>query len=251
MVASTPTSCQRAPNGRSDNAQACITPEKRALALKHRPTKGQHRNLYPFLFLFCLACFGVFLCGCALECQPDPGPFESNCPDNDDVFCNGTAFCDVGLVMLGITQCAQGQENPCIYTEVPVCNEELDACFPCQSDSECDDHVACTIDECDSSGCSMRLQSDLCPEGLVCGGNGCIDAECVLDSDCSAPKPYCLNNHCQVCSNFPPPLGLGCPSETPWCDCVEPSSCEVRACYECLFDDNCPPGENCVDHHCQ
>jgi hypothetical protein len=55
---------------------------------------------------------------------------------------------------------------------------------PCERDSDCDDGIACSVDEClEAKYCSNRLDSTQCSDGLLCNGvetchptRGCIEA---------------------------------------------------------------------------
>ncbi|HTU60401.1 MAG TPA: hypothetical protein VMF89_18245, partial [Polyangiales bacterium] len=55
---------------------------------------------------------------------------------------------------------------------------------PCKTDSECDDGIDCSVDQCiEATYCSNRLDSTMCGDGLLCNGvetchptQGCIEA---------------------------------------------------------------------------
>ena len=55
---------------------------------------------------------------------------------------------------------------------------------PCKTDSDCDDGIECSVDEClEAAYCSNRLDSTMCSDGLLCNGvetchptQGCIEA---------------------------------------------------------------------------
>lgn len=71
---------------------------------------------------------------------------------------------------------------------------------PCRTDSECDDGIACSVDECiEGTYCSNRLDSTLCSDGLLCNGvetchptQGCIEAPAPTCDD----KDPCTIDRC-------------------------------------------------------
>ena len=124
-------------------------------------------------------------CGEGYECKPIQGcmpysiPPEPNCEQNEDCFDGNECT---------VNECRNG-----------FCSAEVrhDLCFPgqvcdamwgcvddgssltsqCESDSECDDGIGCTIDLCNmvSHQCNWIMMDSLCANGLVCDLlRGCV-----------------------------------------------------------------------------
>lgn len=63
-----------------------------------------------------------------------------------------------------------------------------DAAPPCRSDTDCDDHVACTGDHCTPMGCTHDAHDSACDDGLFCNGR----ETCAL-TGCVAGMPQCID----------------------------------------------------------
>ena len=154
--------------------------------------------------------------------------------------------------------------------------------FTCTTNAQCDDHITCTVDNCDVSGTcqhtgvdSMCTAPARCVVGTGCSttmmctdATGCDDAvACTLDtcnvggvcghqpinSMCTAPTPVC--NATMGCVAGTPP---GCTSAA---DCNDSIDCTVDACgadmtcHHTTVDSSCPMGQacdarmGCVAHH--
>jgi len=53
-----------------------------------------------------------------------------------------------------------------------------DAGVVCVSEAECDDALACTVDECVEGACVHRPSDDRCGDGQVCERTGCVAVGC-------------------------------------------------------------------------
>lgn len=98
---------------------------------------------------------------------------------------------------------------------------------PCQSDSECDDGVGCTIDTCTPSGCVNTPDSSVCDDGVFCTIDFCD------------PKLDCQSQFSNsVCDD-----GIGCTNDS--CDPMT-DSCQNEPC-DSLCDDQvfCNGVERC------
>ncbi len=126
--------------------------------------------------------------------EPTECSTNEDCP-NDGIFCNGVLSCQLGR---------------CVASAIPNCN----------------DGVACTVDECDLAidECRNTPMSNLCPEGATCApAMGCVMADvCEFDDDCSGDGVFC--NGVEVCvANF-------CTSPGDPCD--DENSCTADTCAE-------------------
>ena len=108
----------------------------------------------------------------------------------------------------------------------------------CTADSECDDGVECTVDECDAEGhCGSTPDNSQCAYLEYCHPeNGCIPTgdECKVDSDCD-DDVGCTDDTCVIasggdnyCTNEPD--DSYCESDNP---CIEGETCSaVTGCIE-------------------
>lgn len=241
-------------------------------------------------------CNGVEFCDPLNDCQPGTPPncddgvactvdscdeASDTClhdPDHDfcdnPLFCDGDEFCDPQL------GCQDGP-NPCLPPT--QCDEPNTRCVLCLSDAKCndgvfcngletcdevtgfcvpgtppicDDHVACTRDECDpqTDACQSTPDNGACNDSQFCNGVetcdallGCLPGTppdctdpvlCTVDS-CNEVTDMCVhapdNGECsdgQFCNGSErcDPL-LGCQPGTPP-NCTDGSACTIDACDE-------------------
>ncbi len=92
---------------------------------------------------------------------------------SDDVFCNGTEFCDTtGTCQPGTPRCGRPE----------WCDEENCSCFECTYDDDCDDDLFCTaVESCIEGACAGGE--------LPCPGQFCREADhqcvnCLTDAHC-------------------------------------------------------------------
>jgi hypothetical protein len=109
----------------------------------------------------------------------------------------------------------------------------------CQTDPQCDDRIACTVDHCRAGACEHTPCTDCCPEGLMCSaGFGCGPARraCTTDAEC-ADGVRCTLDRCQdgrFCENVP---------QSGLCDngqvCFAALGCIVAPPATCARDQDC------------
>lgn len=144
--------------------------------------------------------------------------------------------------------------------------------FTCTSNADCDDHIACTVDNCDVSGtcshtgvdsmctapercmagvgCTTTMtctDSSMCDDGVSCTLDTCnVGGVCghqAIDSMCSAPTPIC-------------DVTQGCiAGVTPQCtssaECDDAIACTVDSCgvdmmcHHMAVDSSCATNERC------
>jgi hypothetical protein len=97
----------------------------------------------------------------------------------------------------------------------------------CTIDADCDDHVACTIDQCVIGNVCMHTPiNGMCPSGQHCGPSGCTSATtCNVDADCD-DHVYC--NGMEAC------LLHTCTHGTA-VDCSTGDPCHVGSCDETMM----------------
>ncbi len=143
-------------------------------------------------------------CDDGIECTIDtcdfvPGAVCENAADDsrcdDGLFCNGAETCDP------VFDCPPGT-HPC---PDQVCDENLQQCFPCIDDSDCDDAEECTVDTCDQvSGCQHTNSTGACDDGNACTiGDTCADGECVSEPVLNCDDgTACTVDSCNVTSGL-------------------------------------------------
>lgn len=105
---------------------------------------------------------------------------------------------------------------------------EPDAGRPCQSDRECNDGIACTIDHCEDGVCKQTPCEDCCPNA---------DEVCIAGRGCGPARQACTDH--SDCSD-----GIGCTIDR----CVDGSYCEHRPEHGlCPDDEQCYPGLGCSE----
>lgn len=217
--------------------------------------------------LACVAAVGIAtLPGCGLLLDygpPDPVAADGGGLDSGalDV---GTSDAGDG----GATSCADGCDDGlrCTFDACldGVCTHQ-DACpggtecvargtegecrLPCDTATECDDHVDCTQDLCDAtdhhcrhvSGCASARP--VCLDTSVCVPDGCTqDAEC-SDGDLCNGEEHCVSGECRA--------GTPVVCDAPSLGCVH-QACEPSrgACVPVLDDGSCDDGVACTHDTC-
>ena len=190
------------------------------------------------------ACASVDAC-LAGVCEPGPtdldadidGFFDAACPDGDD--------CDDGDETIN----PDANEGP---AGEPTCSDEIDNdcdgltdmaddCGDCQTDSDCDDGLACTTGACVAGACIFSPDDLACDDGNECSADVCdLNLGCVNEAltdgtacgdpnalECTAPDT-CLSGVCQPNNEV---LGTACGDQG----------------VICLADDVCDGLGNCAD----
>ncbi|MHC5108431.1 MAG: hypothetical protein ACYTHJ_00965 [Planctomycetota bacterium] len=184
----------------------------------------------------------------AQACQTIPLTQDA---DQDGIYCNGVDRCEAGVFVPGTPiQCGDG--NPCtdefcdedidscvvnnnsnacndqdLCTEDDVCDNgvcagvQIPFCQDCLFDSECDDGVSCTIDDCDDVDqvCRFIPDNGACiDDGLICNGpEVCLGIDGDPVTGCGSAGPPCEN-----CVE-----GIGCDCEPPIVNAVSSRYIEV------------------------
>ena len=175
----------------------------------------------------------------------DHTPDDGAC--DDDLWCNGTEYCDpeVDCQFSATPACSDG-----IDCTIDVCDELSDTCSYVPSDGYCDDGNLCNGTEtCDILGGCQSGSPLVCDDDDLCTTDSCAPATgCVFDPiDCSDDL-LCTEDICTdgVCSHPP----VTCPGEQ-LCDPTD------GVCKECLGDQHCPDDglwctgtEVCVEGAC-
>jgi len=149
---------------------------------------------------------------------------DSLCAD-DGMFCNGPDVCDAddGCV---------GSGSPCAASQ--VCNEVTDECEGCVDDSECDDGLACTVDNCVNGTC-VETAFNCLDDGLFCNGTESCDGSggCLSSGDPCAEDQMC-DEEADVCGECGEDAdcddGADCTTDT----------CEIGVCIFAPNDTSCP-----------
>lgn len=177
----------------------------------------------------------------------DHTPDHSYCEDANPTVCSDEAHCDA--------------QEGCEYTPVcpgQVCDPSSGAavCVDCMVTADCDDHVGCTEDACNSGTCINGPNDDNCPNNQICSpqdGCGCpsgfkLDGETCVDFDecdpqpgpCAGEQQYCINTEGSYTCNCEPGYRM---EEG---ECVDINECEEEIPPPC--DDVCTntePGYVC------
>ncbi len=152
----------------------------------------------------------------------------------------------------------------CSTGTVPRDAGSFDATIPfeagaqCGGDYDCDDHVACTIDECAGELCAHRPCLDCCDEGLVCVvcfGCRMEPTPCTTDEEC-LDSVRCTLDYCRggtSCAHDPQPglcdegeiclPAVGCIPEPP-SSCTSAEDCETTGAF-CVGRWSCQPEFGC------
>ncbi|MEQ9502317.1 MAG: hypothetical protein RIT81_35935 [Deltaproteobacteria bacterium] len=182
-----------------------------------------------------------------------------DCEDDED--------CEAGLVCDEGTCTAPGpceSDDECADGDLCV-DGECGPPVPCEDRSDCEDgqmcfdgacRDACTEDadcapplsRCDTDAMECRpgcFNDGQCPEGTICEGFLCVDAECSSDEECDGQNVFCDGGRC---ADFEPcgmngdcPTGFVCDEATMRCTALPP----------CRTDRDCGPEAYCEDGYCQ
>ena len=126
--------------------------------------------------------------------------------------------------------------------------QPCEAC--CVVDSDCDDGLPCTHDECGGAkGCVFEDDSTLCDDGDPCTEDSCVAGQCGHAPGNGAPcddgDPCTLGDTCAVgaCQGAP----KECSAEEGSC---APEACVAGECVATPDDDLCDDGDPCTDDTC-
>jgi hypothetical protein len=156
-------------------------------------------------------------------------------PDQLCAYTNNTLSCDDGLFCTANDVCSNGtctgSGDSC---PGQLCNETLNACVECLSNSHCDDGNPCTNNVCNAQGaCTFPNNTAPCNDGLFCTSSDvCSGGACVGSGD-RCPGQLCdeANDRCVQClSNA---------------DCNDNNLCTDDSCNtgtgQCVFTNNTLP----------
>ena len=149
---------------------------------------------------------------------------------------------------------------------------DLGADGGCTDNSQCNDDVACTVDECGSDGrCSNEPQDGLCNDDDECtidacdAVDGCLDPQPDEGADCGDGGDVCdPEGACVECIDDAADAGQdsGCAPATPICDddacvecvgdadCGDDLYCQDGVCVGCTTDRHCDDGLDCTIDSC-
>lgn len=188
-----------------------------------------------------IACTDDSCSGAPLSCKHNPN--SAHCKPGE--VCSALGGCQQQVECDGPEDCNQ---EPCGRCERGSCNYDCplgegccpasNACAACCGDNFCDDGIACTIDDCTSTGCSHKPDDSLCGGGRCQPQLGCV--QCLEVADCPIDDP-CID---YTCSNNA---------------CLGTSHCECQTAYDCqilVAAIVTPPGgigfcPSCVDGVCK
>lgn len=156
--------------------------------------------------------------------------------------------------------------------EMRAAHPDASSLFHCTANADCDDHIACTVDNCDVSGtCQHNGIDSMCPSGQHCMvGVGCSATMTCTDSTMCDDGIACTLDTCNVgnvCGHqtinsmctAPTPIcsaTMGCiAGVTPQCttasQCDDSVACTVDSCgvdmmcHHMTVDSSCPMGQTC------
>ncbi len=194
--------------------------------------------------------------------------------------CRSNAECDDGFLCQG-GSCVEDDNNRVNNTNNLNNSNNLNNALPCEDDSECKDDefcgngfclpAGCNIPdapfcrqwECDDSGCSEEICITRCPPGLTPEVCDCVEAPCMVDSECDDGSictdegrcgPCTSDDQCgeeEVCTEGLCVPELTCNSDA---DCPADKVCNNEGyCVdrpECLLDQDCGDDELCIGGSC-
>lgn len=185
-------------------------------------------------------------CSAGERCVPGRGCIVGACSTDAD--------CDDGFACT-IDSCGVG--NTCNHQAIDALCGALERCDPvadptdgcvssgeCATADDCDDGVACTVDDCVVGNvCEYRPNDALCTADRRCHtGYGCFRfVECSVDADCAdAPENFCDGiSRCDPEFDCQPPAALR--------DCDDRDVCTIDSCDRaaemCAREVNCEPAE--------
>ena len=145
-----------------------------------------------------------------------------------DYDCPGLQECVNNECVKGDVECTEDEH--CTYWGRPYCWS--DECVECIRDRDCDEPNNCVDNKCVGPECT---KDEHCPSSMPrCWNEECV--KCVVDSDCPG-NLRCEENHtCEggaECETY-----TDCPASKPCCNAED-------RCVECIFNWQCPDGENC------
>lgn len=119
-------------------------------------------------------------------------------------------------------------------------------------DQICDDGNACTIDhndDCETNGCLVDPTIVDCSDGSLCTVDSCDPASGCANTPVTCSDPdLCTNSTCSEntgqCEDSP----KVCP-DTYTCS-LETGTCDPDPEFECETDDDCDPGDTCIQNEC-
>lgn len=112
------------------------------------------------------------------------------------------------LLLVGLAGCGDATPAPtdAATVDVTAADSTLDAGPPpqCTAAIECDDGVACTVDQCVGGRCVHDPQQARCPDGSACDlVRGCLPRRPCRDTpDCADDDPCTLSERCDLVARF-------------------------------------------------
>ena len=202
---------------------------------------------------------GVSVCrGGEIVCEPVVEASSEQCNGldddcdgaiDDDAVCPADAICHEGRC---VPPCTTG-EFPCGGGQ--ACDQESGLCVPADCVGvDCPPGEMCR----GASGCGVPCEGVVCPNGLECVGDRCVD---LCDATTCAAGEVCFKGHCFAgcaqCDGLSCDGNLECDSSTGACadpscagGCAEGTVCSNGVCIDPCADAQCPPGQQCQGGRC-
>lgn len=113
----------------------------------------------------------------------------------------------------------------------------------CESNAECADQDDCTLDACVDGTCAYEIApaGTVCPTGVCVGDSTLACVECLVDSQCASPTPFCdpAQQQCVECAS-----DAHCEGALPYCWPV------ANVCVECTGNEQCASADACTIGAC-
>ena len=199
---------------------------------------------------------------------------DNDCPDDDNLWCNGYQACQAGDCVPVVPDCddqvactadaCDEDADTCTNTADDTLCDNLDFCdgvetcdslSGCQAGTPaCDDGVECTVDSCDedSGTCNAVADDGACDDGSFCTGVETCDAltGCQIGSDPCGDGVGCTADTCDealdICENAPQDAlcddGNVCNGDET-CDAL--TDCQAGQALVCDDGDFCNGAESC------
>lgn len=183
------------------------------------------------------------------DCTGGAGCAPGQCDATNGLCSSLGLICDDGLFCNGLEQC---EANGCVLGAPPcggmLCNETDNKCVNCLGDGDCDDGIFCNGPEVCADGACLREAAPNCDDGLACTVDECDESarQCVpvpVDAGCDDGL-FC--NGAETCDS-----DTGCiPGVAP---CGDPLRCDedLRVCLDCVQAGDCDDGDPCTQNRCE